>query len=346
MFCPDCGSWNRAAALECSRCLVPLPELAASSADRPDPEIGALRKATGNRYRILRRLGSGGMATVYHALHERLERPLVVKVLHRQLAAEAEMRERFRREAEAAARLTHPHVCPIEDFGEMDDLVYLVMPYLAGGSLADRLARERSIGAAPAAAVGAQVACALDFAHRRGVVHRDVKPDNILFDEDGHALVTDFGIATARFHARLTGTGRAMGTPHYMSPEQAMGKPVDGRCDIYALGVVLYEMLAGFPPFDGPDSYSVSYKQVHEAPVALGDVDTMLPAPLTAAVMRCLSKVPGERFQRAFDVADALLATLTSDGALPTGAGDQVRAARVSRAGPRFFPATPRAGRT
>jgi serine/threonine protein kinase len=191
------------------------------------------------------------------------------------------------------------------------------------------------------------VACALDFAHRRGVVHRDVKPDNILFDEDGHALVTDFGIATARFHARLTGTGRAMGTPHYMSPEQAMGKPVDGRSDVYALGVVLYEMLAGFPPFDGPDSYSVSYKQVHEQAVALGDVDTMLPAPLTAVVMRCLAKAPAERFQCGFDVADALLATLPSDaGTVPTDADELVRAARTSRAGPRFFPATPRARRT
>jgi serine/threonine-protein kinase len=346
MFCPDCGSWNRAAALECSRCQTALPELTTRVADRPDPEIGALRRATGNRYRIVRRLGSGGMATVYHALHERLEQPLVVKVLHKQLAAEAEMRERFRREAEAAARLWHPHVCPILDYGEMDDLVFLVMPYLAGGSLADRLARERSIGAAPAAAIGAQVACALDFAHRRGVVHRDVKPDNILFDEEGHAVVTDFGIATARFHARLTGTGRAMGTPHYMSPEQAMGKAVDGRSDVYALGVVLYEMLAGFPPFDGTDSYSVSYKQVHEQPVALDDVDTMLPPALTAVVMRCLAKAPGDRYPRGFDLADALLATLPADaGALGAGPADLARSARVGRVGPRFFPSTPRSAR-
>jgi serine/threonine-protein kinase len=346
MFCPDCGSWNRAAALECSRCLIALPELAAPVADRPDPEIGALRKATGNRYRVLRRLGSGGMATVYHAMHERLARPLVVKVLHRQLAADSASRRKRSRISASAARLSHPHVCPILDYGEVDDLVFLVMPYLSGGSLADRLARERSIGAVAAAAMGSQVACALDFAHRHGIVHRDVKPDNILFDEDGHALVTDFGIATARFHARLTGTGRAMGTPHYMSPEQAMGKPVDGRSDIYALGVVLYEMLTGFPPFDGPDSYSVSYKQVHEQPVALGDVDTMLPPALTAVVMRCLAKPPAERFQRGFDVADALLATITADAAAAaSGAGDAARAARASRVGPRFFPSAQRAAR-
>jgi serine/threonine-protein kinase len=334
MFCPDCGGWNRAAALRCARCDAELPELAAAPAERPDEEIGALRRATGSRYRIVRRLGAGGMATVYHALHERLERPLVVKVLHRQLAAEPEMRERFRREAEAAARLVHPHVCAIVDYGETDDTVYLVMPYLAGGSLADRLARDRTVAPEPAAAIGAQVATALDFAHRRGVVHRDVKPDNILFDEDGHALVTDFGIATARFHARLTGTGRAMGTPHYMSPEQAMGKPVDGRSDIYGVGVVLYEMLTGYPPFDAPDSYAVSYKQVHEAPPQLETVAPGLPAALSAVVMRCLAKAPAERWSRGFDLADALLQ------AVGAGGGDATRGARLGRAASRLH-ATP-----
>lgn len=339
MFCPDCGSWNRAVALACGRCGAELPELVRPPHERPDEEIGALRRATGSRYRIVKRLGSGGMATVYHAVHERLDRPLVVKVLHRQLVQEAEMRERFRREAEAASRLVHPGVCAIVDYGEAGDIVYLVMPYLAGGSLADRLARDRTVAPAAAAAVAAQVACALDFAHRRGVVHRDVKPDNILFDEDGHAVVTDFGIATARFHARLTGTGRAMGTPHYMSPEQAMGRPVDGRSDLYGLGVVLYEMLAGFPPFDGTDSYAVSYKQVHEQAVALDVVDSQLPTALTSIVMRCLAKPAAERYQRGFELADALLATI------PPGeeAGGQVRSARVLRAGSRLL-STPRPG--
>ena len=335
MFCPDCGSWNRADSLRCARCDADLPELAGSPAEIPDEEISALRRATGSRYRVLRRLGAGGMATVYQALHDRLERPLVIKVLHRQLSREPEMRERFRREAEAAARLVHPNVCAILDYGETDDVVFLVMPYLAGGSLADRLARERSVEAATSAAIGAQVACALDFAHRRGVVHRDVKPDNILFDEDGHALVTDFGIATARFHARLTGTGRAMGTPHYMSPEQAMGKPVDGRSDIYGLGVVLYEMLVGFPPFDAPESYAVSYKQVHEQPVALDLVEPDLPLALTSVVMRCLAKAPSERFARGNELADALLAALGS-ATVPAASEPAVRAARVGRTGARF----------
>ena len=161
-----------------------------------------------------------------------------------------------------------------------------------------------------AASTAAQVACALDYAHRRGVVHRDIKPDNILFDDDGYAIVTDFGIATARRHGRLTGTGRAMGTPHYMSPEQAMGRMVDGRSDLYAVGVMLYEMLLGFPPFDGADSYSVGYKHVHEAPVAPEVVDSRTPPALAAVIMKCLAKSPDERFQRGIQLADALIAYL------------------------------------
>ncbi len=333
MFCPDCGSWNRAAALRCARCDADLPELAVLPSDRPDEDIGELRRATGNRYRVVRKLGSGGMAHVYYAMHDRLDSPLVIKVLHRQLAGEPEMRERFRREAEAAAHLNHPGICSILDYGEAGDTVFLVMPYLSGGSLADRLARDRTVAPVAAAAIGAQVAAALDFAHRRGVVHRDVKPDNILFDEDGHAVVTDFGIATARFHARLTGTGRAMGTPHYMSPEQAMGKVVDGRSDIYGLGVMLYEMLIGVPPFDGDDAYGVGYKQVHEMPLSPLVADPTLPRDIVAVVMRCLSKSADERPQRGFELADALLASIPFDvAAADHGQARSARLARVNQA--------------
>ena len=287
-----------------------MPTLAATASEPPDAEISQLRQVTGNRYRIVRRLGSGGMAHVYYAEHVALGRPLVIKVLHAQLAKEEEMRERFRREAEAAAHLVHPFICPIVDYGSTDDIVYLLMPFFGGGSLADRLVRERTVPANFAASTAAQVACALDYAHRRGVVHRDIKPDNILFDDDGYAIVTDFGIATARRHGRLTGTGRAMGTPHYMSPEQAMGRMVDGRSDLYAVGVMLYEMLLGFPPFDGADSYSVGYKHVHEAPVAPEVVDSRTPPALAAVIMKCLAKSPDERFQRGIQVADALIAYL------------------------------------
>jgi eukaryotic-like serine/threonine-protein kinase len=236
----------------------------------------------------------------------------VIKVLHPHLGRDAEVAERFRREAEAAAKLVHPHICPILDYGATQDVVFTVMPLFEGGSLADLIQKTRYVDPARTAGIATQIACALDYAHRRGVVHRDVKPDNVLFDEDGNAVLTDFGIATARFHGRLTASGRAMGTPHYMSPEQAMGKLVDGRSDIYAVGVLLYEALVGYPPFDGADAFSVSYKQVHEAPVAPAEVSPRVPAVLSEIVMRCLAKAPPARYTRGYELADALIAFLST----------------------------------
>ncbi len=325
MFCPECGTWNRAAAARCTRCGVLLPDVSAPPIDIPDEELRELRVATGNRYTVVKRLGSGGMAHVYLAKHAVLARPLVIKVLHRTLAQEPEMRERFRREAEAAARLIHPYICAIADMGTAGDIEYLAMPYYAGGSLADMLSRRKTVSASSAASIAVQVACALDYAHRHGVVHRDIKPDNILFDEDGNVALTDFGIATARFHGRLTANGRAMGTPHYMSPEQAMGKLVDGRSDLYAVGLLLYEMLLGHPPFDGEDSYAVGYKHVHETPVAPDQVDTRIPTGLSAITMKCLSKQAVDRYDRGFELADALI------GFLGQAPGAELRAARSSR---------------
>ncbi len=326
MFCPECGTWNRAAAARCTRCSGVLPEVTAPPIDIPDEELRDLRLATGNRYTIVKRLGSGGMAHVYLARHVALGRPLVIKVLHKTLATEPEMRERFRREAEAAARLVHPYVCAIADMGTLGDIDFLVMPYYAGGSLADLLARQRVVAPTLAATIAVQVACALDYAHRRGVVHRDIKPDNILFDDDGNVALTDFGIATARFHGRLTASGRAMGTPHYMSPEQAMGKLVDGRSDLYAVGLLIYEMLLGKLPFDGEDSYAVGYKHVHEVPLAPDTIDSKVPPALSSIVMKCLAKPAIDRYDRGFELADALLAFLAG-----SGSASDLRSARSAR---------------
>jgi len=330
MFCPQCGNWNRAASPACQRCGETLPELEQAPFERPDDEITRLRRATGNRYRVLRRLGGGGMADVYVAEQAQLSRRVVIKVLHTHLARDPEVAERFRREAEAAAKLVHPHICGIHDYGATQDAVFTVMPYLEGGSFGDLIMKQRCVDPARAATIASQVACALDYAHRRGVFHRDVKPDNVLFDEDGNAMLTDFGIATARFHGRLTASGRAMGTPHYMSPEQAMGKLIDGRSDIYAIGIILYEALVGFPPFDGGDSFAVSYKQVHEMPVAPAEVNSRVPPELSAIVMKCLAKQPAARFSRGFELADALMASLRSLPETPNSLRNLIAGKRIS----------------
>ena len=324
MFCPECGTWNRSTAAVCSRCKADLPVVENPTSEKPDEEISQLRQTTGSRYRVIRRLGGGGMASVYLAEHTQLERQVVLKVLHAHLANDPEMLERFRREASAASQLVHPNIVPIIDAGGGERLTFTVMPYMPGGSYAERIARGAR-QPAEVASVVAQAATALDYAHRQGIVHRDVKPDNVLFDEDGHALVTDFGIAEARFQGRLTATGRAMGTPHYMSPEQAMGKLVDGRSDIYSLGIVMYEALVGFPPFDGPDAFAVGYKQVHEQAVPPKTVNSELPDALNEIVMRCLSKTVAERFARANDLADALI------GYIPALEAAALRAATVAR---------------
>jgi eukaryotic-like serine/threonine-protein kinase len=328
MFCPSCGRWNRREAQRCAHCSDMLPEAADNSNMPPDADISLLRRATGGRYAVTHKLGGGGMANVYYALQMPLGRPVVVKMLHPHLAREPDMRERFKREAESAAQLFHPHICPIIDYGHSGETVFLVMPFLARGTLGERMAQARVLSPEFTAAVGAQVAVALDFAHRHGIIHRDIKPDNVMFDEDDNALVTDFGIATAHFRGRMTGTGNVMGTPHYMSPEQVRGRLLDGRSDLYTVGIVLYEVLLGFPPFDGADVYSISYKHVHETAVSPDVVDSRVPQALGEIVMRCLEKTPAKRYSTGRELADALLRFLRTTGTTDTAGA---RSAWLSR---------------
>ncbi len=269
----------------------------------------ALRAALADRYRLERELGAGGMATVYLAEDLRHHRKVAVKVLRPELAATMGA-DRFDREIEVAARLVHPHILGLIDSGDADGFFYYVMPYLEGETLRDRLARSGEMPVHEAVRLLGEIADALAVAHRAGVVHRDIKPENILLS-GRHAMVMDFGVAKAVTEAsgrqQLTTAGVALGTPAYMAPEQATADPhLDGRLDIYALGVVAYEMLTGYPPFHGLNPQQTLAAHVTQAPVAVGQRRPGLSPALEGVVMRCLQKRPADRFQS----ADELVATL------------------------------------
>jgi eukaryotic-like serine/threonine-protein kinase len=270
----------------------------------------SLAAALRDRYALERELGRGGMATVYLARDLRHNRRVAVKVLHPDLARSLGS-ERFLREIEFAARLQHPHILPLFDSGTADGFLYYVMPYVEGESLRDRLNRERLLPVDAALQIAGEAAAALDYAHRQGVVHRDIKPENLLLSED-HCLVADFGIARALDTAaeeRLTETGLSLGTPAYMSPEQGAGeRAVDGRSDLYSLGCVVYEMLAGEPPFTGPSAQAIVARRMVEPPRSIRVVRDTVPESVEHAVQRALARVPADRFASAAEFAAALVA--------------------------------------
>jgi eukaryotic-like serine/threonine-protein kinase len=293
--------------------------------------IERLRRALGERYRLERELGRGGMATVYLAEDVKHHRAVAVKVLNPELAAVVGP-ERFLREIEIAASLDHPHILPLYDSGEADGFLYFVMPFIEGGSLRDRLMREKQLPVDEALQIAREVADALSYAHGRDLVHRDIKPENIML-AGGHARVADFGIARAVSAAggeRLTQTGMSVGTPLYMSPEQAAGdSSIDGRSDLYSLGCVLYEMLAGTPPFTGPVESVVRQHLVAE-PRPITSLRPAVPAQVAAAIMRALAKTPADRFSPAGQFADALrpptAPALLPEGRFAEAASDPARA--------------------
>jgi len=270
----------------------------------PRARLGA---ALADRYRIERELGAGGMATVYLAHDPRHDRKIAIKVLRPELAAVIGA-ERFLSEIRTTANLQHPHILPLFDSGEVDGIVFYVMPFVEGESLRDRLNRERQLSIADAVRIATEVAGALEYAHRHGVIHRDIKPENILL-HDGQALVADFGIALAATSAgaRMTETGMSLGTPHYMSPEQAMGeRNLDARTDVYALGCVLYEMLTGEPPFTGPSAQAIVAKVMTEKPTRPSATRDTVPEAVEDAVLTALAKLPVDRFPTAAAFAAAL----------------------------------------
>lgn len=266
-----------------------------------------LRLVLAARYAVERELGRGGMATVYLAQDLRHERRVAIKVLKPELSASLGA-DRFLREIKLAAQLQHPNILGLFDSGEADGLLYYVMPFVEGESLRGLLDREQQLAIEDAIQVVREAADALGYAHAQGIVHRDIKPENILLT-GGHALVADFGIARAVSEAggqKLTETGMAVGTPYYMSPEQALGGAVDARSDIYSLGCVLYELLAGTPPFTGPTAMAILARHSLEAIPSIQIVRPAVPDEVEAIIMRALAKTPADRFKTMHEFADAL----------------------------------------
>ncbi|MGQ0714474.1 MAG: serine/threonine-protein kinase [Gemmatimonadaceae bacterium] len=310
---------------------MPQPALSSHPTDLRD----RLQASLEGEYRLERELGRGGMSRVFVAQEGALDRPVVVKVLPPELTGSLSL-ERFRREIQLAARVHHPHIVPVLLVGQADGLMYYTMPYIVGESLRDRLDRQGPLPIADVIRIMRDVADALGHAHALGVIHRDVKPDNILLVRH-HALVTDFGVAKALRESRPSGDRRrqertpsmgfALGTPAYMAPEQAAADPtIDARADIYALGSVAYEMLTGKAPFSGRPAQKILAAQVAERPVPVSFVRSEVSPALEAIVMRSLEKNPDHRWQEADDLVDALdtLAAETTAAAI-TAAHPTVR---------------------
>ncbi|HET9066935.1 MAG TPA: protein kinase [Gemmatimonadales bacterium] len=307
--CANCQTALPADALFCLKCGTPTPtEPGVPERTMPTGavEVHRVRQALADRYTIERVLGEGGMATVYLAEDLKHHRKVAVKVMRPELA-ETLGTDRFLREVEIAAKLNHQNILPVYDSGAADGILYFVMPVVEGESLPARLKREKHLPVGEALRLTREVAEALAYAHKRGIIHRDIKPANILIHE-GHALVSDFGIARATEDAgALTKTGIAIGTPSYMSPEQASGETnLDGRTDVYALGCVLYEMLAGEPPFTGPTAQAIITRSITEEPRPLTRSRSGLAPAVDAAVLQALAKSPADRYATATDMATAL----------------------------------------
>jgi beta-lactam-binding protein with PASTA domain/predicted Ser/Thr protein kinase len=279
------------------------------------PEV-AENQLVDNRYRVIGRIGSGGMADVWVAEDTHLQRKVALKVLHHRFAQDQEFVERFRREAEAAAGLQHPNVVGVFDRGAVNGTYYIAMEYLEGHTLKELI--DEGLTPTAAVALVRQILEAARFAHRHGIVHRDLKPQNVIVDSEGHATVTDFGIARAGV-SEITQTGSVMGTAHYLSPEQAQGLEVTPSSDLYSIGVILYEALTGQVPFEGDSTVAVALKQVSQAPQRPSAVNPQVSPALDAVVMRALAKDPAQRFADAEAFVAALDAAERDPASAPPG---------------------------
>ena len=334
MYCSRCGTQNEDNAKFCKSCGLDLtattPVHAISTGQQEVTEIDLVRDQLKEEYEILDELGRGGMAIVFKAREKQLERDVAIKVLPFSLAFDKEFVERFQREARTSAKLEHPGIIPIYRVGKSGRVIYFVMKFLRGKPLSAVLSQRGALPPADIRRILTEVGRALGYAHKSDIVHRDIKPDNIMFDDLGQAVVTDFGIAKAASGGKLTGTGMAIGTPHYMSPEQARAQSLDGRSDIYSLGVVAYVCLTGAVPFDGEDSFAIGYKHIMEA-LPVPELKTDEHRHIFEIVKKMMAKVPEERFQTAEQMVEAVEA----GGFVATGISTAATRAMPSVFGPR-----------
>ena len=335
MYCSRCGTRNDDSNRFCRSCGLDLAATPLEGQGQEVTEFDLVQAQLKDEYQILEELGRGGMAIVFKARERQLERDVAIKVLPFSLAFDKEFVERFQREARTAAKLEHPNIIPIYRVGRAERVIFFVMKFLRGQPLSAVLAAQRSLPPAEIRDILIQVARALSYAHKSGIVHRDIKPDNIMFDEHGLAVVTDFGIAKAATGGKLTGTGMSIGTPHYMSPEQARAQQLDGRSDIYSLGVVAFESLTGNVPFDGEDSFSIGYKHIMEE-LAAPPLETHEQRSLFEIIRKMMAKAPDDRFQTADELVGALEAggsgSTVGLAAAPTRAIPSLAGARLTGA--------------
>jgi serine/threonine protein kinase len=311
MFCSRCGTEVQPSSRFCPTCGLDLTSVTQGALagtaplQAPTDDSTAVREALKDEYELEKELGRGGMAIVYKARDRALEREVAIKVLPFSLSFDAEFVERFQREARTSAKLEHPNIIPVYRVGKSGRVIYFVMKFIRGQTLSHVIEARGALPVAEIKRLLIECGRALGYAHKHGIVHRDVKPDNIMFDELGQAIVTDFGIAKAQSGARLTGTGMSIGTPHYMSPEQARAQTLDKRSDIYSLGVVGYQCLTGHVPFNGEDSFSIGYKHImEELPTPV--LETPEQRELFGVIQKMMAKKQEDRFQSAEELVAAL----------------------------------------
>jgi len=335
LYCSRCGTQNKDTAKFCDSCgldLTATTPVGALGEPQEVTEIEMVRQELDEEYEIVDELGRGGMAIVFKAKEKQLDREVAIKVLPFSLAFDKEFVERFQREARTSAKLEHPNIIPIYRVGKSGRVIYFVMKFLRGKPLSSILGTRGTLPPTEIRKILADVARALAYAHKKEIVHRDIKPDNIMFDEHGHAVVTDFGIAKAASGGKLTGTGMSIGTPHYMSPEQAKAQPLDGRSDIYSLGVVAYQCLTGGVPFDGEDSFSIGYKHIMEE-IPTPSLENPEKRQLFEVIRKMMAKLPAQRFQNAEELIGVLeggrSVSFTTDAtmAMPSMAGARLASA-------------------